>query len=252
MDAATLFQPDMFQADSHGRSLANDVNLGQGVHLGQQVTIYPKVSIGRRSVVMDGAVLGRVPLSPGTTNRRIESAYHELVIGEETVVGCNSVLYTGSRIGSRTLIADLASIREGCVLGDGVVIGRGVMTLYGCHIGNFSRIQDQVHLVGNMMIEEHVFIGMGVVTTNDNDIYCSRFGGDAPRLQGPVIRQFAVIGAHATLLPGVEIGKGAMVAAGAVVTKDVPAWTVVAGTPARYIKDIPHEWRQQVEDVENW
>jgi acetyltransferase-like isoleucine patch superfamily enzyme len=56
-----------------------------------------------------------------------------------------------------------------------------------------------------------------------------------------MIRRFAVIGPNATLLPGVEIGEGAFVAAGAVVTKDVPPWTMVAGVPARHFRDIPAE-----------
>ena len=130
-------------------------------------------------------------------------------------------------------------LREGCEIGDQVIIGRGVQALYECKIGNRSRIQDQVHLVGNLIIEEDVFIGMGVMTSNDNNVYLARFGLANLDLHGPVIRRFAVIGTGAVLLPGVEIGTGAMVAAGAVVTRDVAPWTVVAGVPAHYLKGYP-------------
>jgi acetyltransferase-like isoleucine patch superfamily enzyme len=122
--------------------------------------------------------------------------------------------------------------------------------LYECKIGNRSRIQDQVHLVGNLVVEEDVFIGMGVMTSNDNNVYLARFGLTSLDLHGPIIRRFAVIGTGVVLLPGVEIGTGAMVAAGAVVTKNVSPWTVVAGIPAHYLKDIPSDWRQQIESTQ--
>jgi acetyltransferase-like isoleucine patch superfamily enzyme len=120
------------------------------------------------------------------------------------------------------------------------------MALYGCRIGSFSRIQDQVHLVGDMLVEEHVFIGMGAITTNDNDVYLARFGIGTTSQRAPTIRRYALIGAGATVLPNLEIGEGAFVAAGAVVTHDVPAWTVVSGVPARMVRSIPDEWRRQV------
>jgi acetyltransferase-like isoleucine patch superfamily enzyme len=243
------FPSVLFQRDAFGRAIAQGVHVGIDVHLGNNVTIYPEVHIGDRNIIMDGTVLGRIPIASKTTTRPVRSTFSDLTIGPDSIIGCNAILYTGSKVGSDVLIGDLTSIREDCVITNGVVIGRGVMVLYECIIGSFSRIQDQAHLVGNMVIEEHVFIGMGVVTTNDNDIYRSRFGLVAPRLKGPVIRKFAVVGAGVTILPGVEIGEGAMVAAGAVVTQDVPAWTLVAGVPAKHVKNIPDDWRQQIESM---
>ena len=163
------------------------------------------------------------------------------------------MLYTNSTFGERVLIGDLASVREGCAVGDRAVLGRGVMVLYNCRIGPFARVQDQAHLVGDMTIEEHVFVGMEVVTTNDNDVYLTRFGIPTEGLTdggrgGPVLRRFAAVGSGATILPGVEIGEGALVAAGAVVTKDVPPWTIVAGVPARVMRPVPEEWRRLVRD----
>jgi acetyltransferase-like isoleucine patch superfamily enzyme len=148
------------------------------------------------------------------------------------------------------LIGDLASIREGCSVGNHAIIGRGVMMLYNCVVGAFTRVQDQAHLVGDMHIEEHVFIGMQVVTTNDNDVYLRRFGLETPTAsRGPSIRRYAAVGAGATLLPGVEIGEGALVAAGAVVTRDVAPWTIVAGIPARVMRPVPPDWRERVVDA---
>jgi len=243
-------KPNLIQAfpdGTKGKVIAEGVNLAASVYLGNNVTIYPKVRVGEDSIILDGAVIGRLPISSSTTTRPVQQEFSELSIGWGTIIGCNAVIYTGSRIGSHVLIGDQASIREGCEIGDQVIIGRGVQTLYDCKIGKRSRIQDQVHLVGNIVIEEDVFIGMGVMTANDNNVYLARFGLADLNLQGPIIRRFAVIGTGAVLLPGVEIGTGAMVAAGAVVTRDVAPWTIVAGVPAQYLKEIPSEWREQIE-----
>ncbi len=237
--------PDVFfRHDEAGRALAEGASIDPTAHLASRVTVYPKVEIGANCVILDGVVLGRPPIATATTTRPVRSEFAPLSIGAGSTVGANAVLYTGSTIGRNVLVGDLASIREECEIGEGAVIGRGVMMLYHCKVGAFSRIQDQCHLVGEMTIEEHVFMAMGVMTANDNDVYLNRFGRGGLTLKGPTIRRFAVIGTGAILLPGVEIGEGAMVAAGATVTKDVEPWSVVAGTPARKVKDIPSEWRE--------
>jgi acetyltransferase-like isoleucine patch superfamily enzyme len=210
------------------------------------VTIYPGVTIEEGCIVQDGTVLGRMPIANRTTSRVIHSAFESVRIGAGSVIGANAVIYTGTVFGKQVLVGDLASIREGCRIGDGAIIGRGVMALYNCRVGRFSRIQDQVHLVGNTVIEAHVFVGMGVVLTNDNEVYLSRFGICRPVLKGPKIRRLAVIGSGATILPNVEIGEGALVGAGALVTKDVPPWTIVAGLPARIVREVPPSWRTKV------
>ena len=62
----------------------------------------------------------------------------------------------------------------------------------------------------------------------------------------PVLRRYAAVGAGATILPGVEIGEGALVGAGAVVTRDVAPWTIVMGVPARVREPVPDAWRRQI------
>ena len=236
-----------FERLATGAAVAEGATVGRGAFLGNGVSLYPGVRLGEQCVVLDGASIGRVPISNGTTTRPIQSAFQEVTIGAHSIVGANAVVYTGTSFGERVLIGDLASFREGCRVGDRAIVGRGTMALYNCSIGPFTRIQDQVHLVGDMIVEEHVFLGMGVVTTNDNDVYLTRFGLAAREQRGaPILRRFAAVGAGATILPGVEIGEGALVGAGAVVTRDVAPWTIVMGVPARLREPVPDEWRRLI------
>jgi acetyltransferase-like isoleucine patch superfamily enzyme len=227
-------------------SLSPDTVLGDNVTIGNNVTLYPKVNIGDNCRILDGAVIGRLPISAGNTNLPLLDDYRPVEIGPGSVIGCNAVLYTGITLGKQVLICDLSSVREGCVLHDQVVLGRGVLVNYDTQIGKRSRIMDSTHITGNMVIEEDVFISCAVATTNDNDVYLTRFGSSSHQVQGPIVRRFAVVGANAALMPGIEVGEGAMVASGAVVTKDVSPWKIVAGVPARHFRDISAEWREQI------
>lgn len=218
--------------------VSEDAVLGRGIKIGNNVTIYPGVRIADDCTIFDGAVLGRPPLSAGNTTRPLHKPLRPLTLGPGTVIGANAVLYAGSRLGSRVLIGDLATLREGCELADQVVIGRSVLVMYDTAVGARSRVIDGAILTGNMIVEPDVFVGPGVHTINDNDVYLKRFGLAPFEVRGPVLRRFALIGTGANLAAGIEVGLGAIVAPSAMVTRDVPAWTVVAGVPARPIREV--------------
>ncbi|MEP7290025.1 MAG: DapH/DapD/GlmU-related protein [Chloroflexota bacterium] len=230
----------------HNVVLCDDTVLGQRVTIGNNVTFYPGVTVGDDCTIFDGAVIGRPPKSTGNTTRPINVIPRPLTIGAGSVIGANAVLYTGISIGAQVLIGDLASIREDCTLAAQSVIGRGVMIMYETFVGERTRIIDGAILTGKMVIEADVFIGPGVNSINDDNVYLKRFGLDSFEVHGPVIRRFALIGAGANLAAGIEIGLGAIVAPSAMVTHDVPAWTVVAGIPAREIRQVSTEQRKQV------
>lgn len=227
-------------------SISEDTHIGSDVIIGNNVTCYPGVTLGDGCRIMDGAVLGRPPIAAGATTRPVDANPKPLIVGAHSIVGANAVLYTGTRIGSHVLVGDLASIREGCAIGDQAVVGRGVLVMYDTVIGARTRIIDGAIITGNMLIEADVFIGPGVRTVNDDDVYLKRFGLLPFSVQGPVIRRFALIGTGATIAAAVEIGQGAIVAPQAMVTQDIPAWTVAAGVPARILRPVDPQARRQI------
>jgi acetyltransferase-like isoleucine patch superfamily enzyme len=130
-------------------------------------------------------------------------------------------------------------VRERVEVGDGVVIGRGSTVENDVRIGARTRIQTQAYITAYSELEEDVFIAPCVVTTNDN--FMGRTEARRALMKGAIIRRGARVGGAAVLLPGIEIGEEAFVAAGSLVTKDVPAGKLVAGLPARVWRDVPPE-----------
>ena len=117
-------------------------------------------------------------------------------------------------------------MRERAVIRDECVIGRGTSVENDVRIGDRVRMQTGSYVTAWSVVEDDVFIAPGVMTTNDPT--AGRRPADL-ELRGPTLRRACRIGGGAVLLPGVEVGEGAFVAAGAVVTRDVPPGALVMG-----------------------
>jgi acetyltransferase-like isoleucine patch superfamily enzyme len=200
--------------------------LGEGVKIHPHVVVGAEVEIGAGTEVLPGSYLGRVPKAAGVVAR--EPTFRQrLTIGAGCAIGAGVVVYYDTEIGAEVLLGDGASIREQTRIGSRTVIGRGVTVDVAVTIGEETRVMDKSYLTGEMTIGDRVFISALVVSSNDNSF------AQGGVLRGPTVEDEAAIGAGASLLPGVLVGRGAVVASGAVVTADVPAGTTVAGVPAR-------------------
>jgi acetyltransferase-like isoleucine patch superfamily enzyme len=131
----------------------------------------------------------------------------------------------------------------GCEIGDGSKIGTFVVIQKGARIGNRVKVSSHTFICEGVTIEDEVFIGHGVMFINDKYPRSTAATGElqteADWVCTPtLIQRRASVGSNATILCGVTVGEGAIVGAGSVVTRDVPAWTVVAGNPAKIIRKI--------------
>ena len=160
------------------------------------------------------------------------------IIGKNAHIRSNTVIYDDVIIGDDFKTGHGVLVREKTNIGDNVLIGTNSVIEGYCTIGNNVKVQSNVYIPMKTSIEEHVFIGPCVCFTNDK--YPIRIDYD---LKGPIIRKGASIGANSTFLSGVEIGEGAMIAAGAIVTHDVPPFYLAIGSPAR-IKPLPRNLRK--------
>ncbi len=218
--------------------IAEDAEIGSNVVMGHHVVIHSHVIIEDDVVIGDGAVLGRIP-SKSKTSRLVTTELGPLRIGRGTIVGSQAIVYRGSVIGRECYIADQAVVRERCRLGTGVVIGQRCTVENDCQIGDYTKLQTAVYLTATSTVEDNVFIAPMVTTTNDP--YVARNKSRQDTMQGPIIHRAARIGGGAVLLPGIHIGQEALVAAGAVVTRDVPPYRLVMGVPARVVRQVPEE-----------
>lgn len=130
------------------------------------------------------------------------------------------------------------TIRDQVEIGDNAVIMMGAVINIGAVIGEGTMIDMNVVLGGRATVGKNCHIGAGTVLAGVIE---------PPSAMPVIIEDDVLIGANAVVLEGVTVGKGSVVAAGAVVTKDVPPYTVVAGTPARKIKDIDEKTKSKTE-----
>ena len=160
-------------------------------------------------------------------------------IGNNCLIGANTVIYIGADIADYVMVADLASIREKTFILEYTIIGRGVTVENNVFIGKRCKLESNCYITAYSDLGDYVFIAPSVVTSNDN--YLGRTEERFKHFKGITVKKGGRIGAGAVILPGKVIGEDALVAAGSVVTKDVPARKVVMGVPARVMKDVSAE-----------
>jgi len=145
------------------------------------------------------------------------------------------------RVGENVRIFDFVNLYE-CVIGDNSLIATFVEIQKGVVIGKNCKISSHSFICEGVTIEDNVFIGHGVMFTNDKRPRAvnpdgTMRGSEDWTLIRTVVKSGASIGSNATILPGIIIGEYALIGAGAVVTKDVPAHSTVVGNPAQLLRE---------------
>ena len=138
------------------------------------------------------------------------------------------------RIGKATKIWHFCHIQGGAVIGEGCSLGQNVNISNNVKIGNRVKIQNNVSVYEGVELEDEVFCGPSCVFTNDLTPRAGYPKGSA-NYKKTLVKKGATIGANATIVCGHNLGEWCMVAAGAVVTKNVPAHALVAGVPAKQV-----------------
>ena len=146
------------------------------------------------------------------------------------------------KLGQDVRIYDFVNL-YGCEIGNGSRIGTFVEIQKGAHIGKRVKVSSHTFICEGVTIEDEVFIGHGVMFINDKYPRSTNPDGSSQTeadwaVVPTLVKRRASIGSNSTLLCGVTVGEGAIVGAGSVVTKDVPAYTVVAGNPARFLRKV--------------
>jgi len=227
-----------------GLVLGERVRIGEDVSFGAHVVVHDDVIIGSGCVVEDHVVLGKRPRLAGASAARGEVGALELA--PRVMVCAGAVVFAGSYIGEGAIVGDQSFVRERASVGPASVIGRGSVVDNDVAVGARVRVQTGVYLTAFSTVEDDVFLGPGAITTNDDAM--GRHEPGRP-LRGATLRRACRIGAASVLTPGVEVGEEAFVAAGALVTHDVPPRAVAMGVPARVVREVGEEdllerWRR--------
>lgn len=137
-------------------------------------------------------------------------------------------------IGEGTKIWYFSHVQSGAVIGDNCSFGQNVNISNNVKIGNGVKVQNNVSIYEGVELEDYVFCGPSMVFTNDPTPR-AKYPKGSVGYKRTVLKEGATVGANATIVCGHIIGKWAMIAAGAVVTKDVPDYSIMAGVPAKRI-----------------
>jgi len=216
----------------HNTVISENVRIGNNCQIGHGVVIHPDTVIGNDVRIDDNTIVGKLPMKAALSAITRDQQLPPCEIEDGCLVGALSVLYRGCKLRTKVMVADLASIREEVELGEYTIVGRGVTVENKVKIGKRCKLETEAYITALSEIEDGCFIAPEVTFTNDNFL-----GRTKERFKFHKGR----IGAHVTVLPGITIGEDALVAAGSVVTRDVPAKKLVMGSPARVRRDVPAE-----------
>ncbi|HEU4437142.1 MAG TPA: DapH/DapD/GlmU-related protein [candidate division Zixibacteria bacterium] len=215
------------------------VKVGAGCLIGNGVFIHEGSEVGSNVRIDDNTVIGKQPMRAANSAVTKEQELPPAKIGDNCIIGTSVVIYAGSVLGNKVLVADLSTVRENVTVGDFTIVGRGVAIENFCKIGSYCKLETNVYITAYSELEDRVFVAPCVATSNDN--FVGRTKERFKHFKGVTVKKGGRIGVNATILPGKVIAEDTLVAAGALVTRDTPARKIVAGVPAKELREVPKE-----------
>ncbi len=196
--------------------------------ISESAKIYPHVQLGDNVTIEEYCIIG-CPFK-GYNDE-------QTVIGDNAVIRSGTVIYAGNRIGDNFQTGNKANIRELNEIGSNVSVGTLSVIEHHVTIRDGARLHTQVFVPEYTVLEEGCWLGPNVVITNAR---FPKHPSAKNELKGAHILRNAKIGANSTLLPAVVIGENSLVGAGSVVTRNIPDNMIVAGNPAKTIREIDY------------
>ncbi len=201
--------------------------------------------LGENCIIQENVILGL----------KYKEDCQKVRIGNNAVIRAGTIIYADVVAGDDFQIGHNVVIREKTTFGSFIVVGTNTVIDGHVTIGNFVKIESNCYIPTHVIIGSYVFIGPGVVLTNDKYPQKMR---DHYEPKGAIIEDGVTLGAGVIVLPGIKIGKGSFVAAGSVVTKDIPPMSLVKGIPGEIFPlpeklrelNIAKNWRKYVNEAE--
>lgn len=214
----------MFESLIHPTAIiAASARIEDSVHVGAYSIIHPGVVIGAGSFVGAHCELG---MPVGGARLPADGNNGQLVIGRESIIRSGSILYTNSQFGPRFECGHRVTIRENTQAGENLRVGTLSDIQGDCSFGNYVRLHGNVQVGKGSVLGNYVWVFPFVVLTNDPH-------PPSNHCLGVIMEDFAVLGAHSVVLPGVRLGRESVVGAGSVVREDVEQGVLAAGSPAK-------------------
>ncbi len=208
--------------------IEDNVVIKKNSFIDSNTIIRSNVTIGENTFIGSNCIIGEY-LMDYCIDRTTHM--HPLTIGDNSLIRSGTIIYGDTEIGNNFQSGHRVTIREKTKIGNNVSIGTLSDIQGNCKIGNYVRMHSNVHICQLAVIDDFVWIFPYVVLTNDPTPPSNNF-------VGVHVYSFAIIATGSIILPGISIEGDSLVAAGAIVTKNVEKFAVVGGNPAKVITDV--------------
>jgi acetyltransferase-like isoleucine patch superfamily enzyme len=225
VDTTAVFAP----ADEQG--MVRPIEIATGCRIGAHTVICGGAHLGEGTRIEEGVIVGK-PETGYAVGHVYPGAGTDSVIGPEVTLRAGAIVYAGVHIGGSTVIGHHTLLRSFVTVGADTQLGHNLTVERATRIGDGVRCSPGSHITSSCVLADAVFLGAGIRTINDRELIW-READREPELVPPRFAHGAKVGSGSTILAGVLIGEHALVGAGSVVTRDVPAGATAYGVPAR-------------------